>query len=123
MRNATRTSYTLLPFMLVLLLLGFTGGSSKDDDDGNGGGGDPGANEVWMQGGAFTPSNRTVSIGTSVFCTNKDGTPHTVTSDGGVFASGNLGNNASFSFIFSTAGSFPYHCAIHPGMTGTITVQ
>jgi plastocyanin len=24
---------------------------------------------------------------------------------------------------FSSAGSFVYHCTIHPGMTGTVTVQ
>jgi hypothetical protein len=24
---------------------------------------------------------------------------------------------------FSTAGSFPYHCAIHPQMTGTVVVE
>jgi plastocyanin len=24
---------------------------------------------------------------------------------------------------FPTAGSFTYHCSIHPGMTGTVTVQ
>ena len=27
------------------------------------------------------------------------------------------------SATFSTAGSFPYHCKIHPTMTGTVTVQ
>ena len=30
---------------------------------------------------------------------------------------------ASFSKTFTSAGSFPYHCTIHPGMVGTVTVQ
>jgi plastocyanin len=24
---------------------------------------------------------------------------------------------------FPSAGTFPYHCSIHPGMVGTVTVQ
>lgn len=38
----------------------------------------------------------------------------------------NSGNIASgggqFQHTFANAGSFPYHCTIHPGMTGTVTV-
>jgi plastocyanin len=28
-----------------------------------------------------------------------------------------------FSRLFGTTGTFPYHCAIHPGMVGTVTVH
>ncbi|MGH7649920.1 MAG: cupredoxin domain-containing protein [Gemmatimonadaceae bacterium] len=31
--------------------------------------------------------------------------------------------NTSVSRVFSTAGSFNYHCSIHPGMTGTVIVK
>ena len=34
-----------------------------------------------------------------------------------------LGNGASGTVTFATAGSFPYRCDIHPDMTGSITVQ
>jgi plastocyanin len=30
---------------------------------------------------------------------------------------------SQFSFTFSTAGTFQYHCAIHPGMVGSVVVQ
>lgn len=72
---------------------------------------------------AFSPASITVKAGTKVTWTNKDSTTHTVTSDTGVFNSGNLAPNASFSFTFSNTGTFTYHCSIHPSMTGSIVVQ
>jgi plastocyanin len=71
----------------------------------------------------FTPSDITVPAGTTIRWTNQDGPTHTVTSDtAGIFDSGNLAPNASFSFTFSTPGTFPYHCAIHPTMLGRVIV-
>jgi plastocyanin len=70
----------------------------------------------------LSPSSLTVSVGDTVTWTNHDGVAHTSTSNTGVWNSGSLSNGQSFSFIFSTVGSFPYHCTIHPSMTGTITV-
>ena len=37
--------------------------------------------------------------------------------------SGNLGNSAQFPHRFFRAGTFPYHCSIHTGMTGSVTVS
>src|SRR3989339_2183551 len=114
MSNPNRARPVLMPLVLALLLIGFAASCSDDDDDGygnGGGGGTPAANQVWIQGNAFNPGNRTVSVGTTVTWTNKDGIAHTVTSNTGAFGSGNMGNNATFSFTFSTAGSYPYHCA------------
>jgi plastocyanin len=48
---------------------------------------------------------------------------HDIVSDTGVFDSGRLGTGDSFRFTFSARGTYPYHCALHPGMTGTIIVQ
>ena len=71
----------------------------------------------------FTPPEITVPAGTTIRWTNQDGPTHTVTSDtAGTFDSGNLATNASFSFTFSTPGTFPYHCAIHPTMLGKVIV-
>ena len=50
-------------------------------------------------------------------------TAHTVTADDGSFDSKSLASNATFSQTFAKAGTFAYHCAIHPGMKGTVTVQ
>jgi plastocyanin len=71
---------------------------------------------------AFAPASLSVRLGTRVTFTNRDGATHTVTADNGLFNSGNLASNQSYSFTFMGAGSFAYHCRIHPYMTGTITV-
>jgi plastocyanin len=66
-----------------------------------------------------------VSTGTTVMWMNNDAISHTATSDTGVWDSGILGPGQSFSFTFTQAGTFPYHCAIHgvASMSGTIVVQ
>ena len=71
---------------------------------------------------AFTPSSLSVRVGTRVTFTNRDGTTHTVTANGGLFNSGNLPPGQTYSFTFMGRGSFAYHCQIHPMMTGTISV-
>lgn len=72
---------------------------------------------------SFQPSSLTVKAGTTVTWANKDSTTHTVTSDSGVFNSGNLAPNATFSYTFNTAGTFTYYCSIHPTMKGTVKVE
>ncbi|HYF62027.1 MAG TPA: plastocyanin/azurin family copper-binding protein, partial [Herpetosiphonaceae bacterium] len=71
---------------------------------------------------AFSPQNLTVTIGTSVTWTNNGATAHTTTSDTAGWDSGSLGAGQTFNHTFAAAGTFPYHCTIHSGMTGTITV-
>jgi plastocyanin len=88
-----------------------------------GGSSGPGANEVFIQGMAFVPATISVAAGTTVTWTNKDGIAHTVTSTTNAFNSGSLGSGKSFSFTFTTAGSYPYYCSIHPTMMGTVTVN
>lgn len=85
----------------------------------------PASNEVVIQGNKFTPSQITVSKGTTVTWVNKDSYAHTVTSTSqpAVFDSGNLGANQSFSFKFDSTGTFAYYCKIHPSMTGSVVVQ
>jgi plastocyanin len=94
----------------------------------NSGSGSPAANEVWIQGMAFNPLNRTITTGTKITWTNKDATSHTVTSGttgnpNGLFDSGNLAQNGTFSYTFSNAGTYKYYCRYHSSMSGTITVQ
>jgi plastocyanin len=71
---------------------------------------------------AFDPPSLDISASTSVTWTNNDSTAHTATGDGGTFQSGNIDPGQSFSFTFDTAGTFNYHCEIHPNMTATINV-
>lgn len=81
------------------------------------------ANAVSIEGMAFNPPSLTVPVNTTVTWTNNDGITHTVTSDTGVFSSGNIGGGGTFSFTFTTAGTFPYHCSIHTEMVAIIIVQ
>ena len=80
---------------------------------------------VTIQNFAFTPGSLTISVGDSVTWTNKDSTAHTATSTSGPasFNSGTLNPGAQFTFTFTTAGTYSYHCSFHPSMTATITVQ
>ena len=71
---------------------------------------------------AFNPASATVSSGGTVTWTNTDSTAHTVTFDSGPDC-GNLANGATKTATFSQAGTFPYHCTIHPNMKGTVTVS
>lgn len=82
-----------------------------------------GANEVLIQGMAFNPVTLTVAVNTTVTWTNKDGFAHTVTSDTNLFNSGTIGANGIYSHTFSTAGTYPYHCSFHAGMTATVVVN
>ena len=72
---------------------------------------------------AYNPSPLTVASGTTVRWTNDDTTAHTSTSNTAAWTSGNLNPGDHFDFVFQTAGTFTYHCAIHPGMVGTVVVQ
>jgi plastocyanin len=72
---------------------------------------------------AFSPATLKVKVGQKVSWTNKQqGVAHTVTADGGTFDHP-MPSGATFSFAFTKAGSFAYHCTIHPSMHGTIVVS
>lgn len=62
------------------------------------------------------------AVGDTVTWTNADSLPHTVTADDGSF-DGDVAAGGTFSQAFATAGTFAYHCEIHPSMTGTITIS
>lgn len=79
--------------------------------------------DVAISGFAFDPATITISAGQSVTWTNKDNVVHTVTADDNSWTSGDIANGQTFTQTFSTAGTYNYHCAIHPNMTGTVIVQ
>ena len=76
-----------------------------------------------ISGFAFSPVSVTIQRGSTVTWTNKDAATHTATADDGSFDTGLLTTNHNNHFTFSTAGTFTYHCAIHPTMTAQIIVQ
>ncbi len=76
----------------------------------------------------FNPATITITVGTTVTWTNTTSAPHTVTSDDGTSFDSNINtpisaNGGTFSFTFTKAGTFSYHCQIHPFMKATIIVQ
>jgi len=81
-------------------------------------------NSVAIDNFAFSPASITIKKGTTVIWTNKDSATHTVTENDGQKGpdSGNLAQGKTYSFTFDAVGTYKYHCAIHPDMTGTITV-
>ncbi|MGZ3707482.1 MAG: plastocyanin/azurin family copper-binding protein [Bdellovibrionota bacterium] len=74
---------------------------------------------------AYGQNPLVVASGTTVTWTNNDSVPHTATSDTGAFDSGSIPPGQSYSFTFSQAGDFPYHCSIHgaQSMSGMIRVS
>jgi plastocyanin len=114
-------------FVILVTILTISNSCTKDSMYGmgnnNGSSGSPGKSEVWIEGMAFNPSVITVAAGTTITWTNKASIAHTVTSDTGLFDSGDIGSNGTFSFKFATAGSYLYHCAIHPSMTAKVVVN
>jgi len=77
----------------------------------------------------FIPSTVNISIGDTVTWVNDDTAAHTSTS--GTAAGGPDGNwdsslvisGSSFSNTFDQAGEYPYHCMVHPWMSGLVIVQ
>ena len=74
---------------------------------------------------SFSPSNTPVTVGQTVAWHNADSIVHNIAEDAaGGFAVGTIAPGAtSSSVLISTAGAHPYHCNIHPTMTGTVTAQ
>jgi plastocyanin len=71
----------------------------------------------------FTPADITVAPGTTITWTNNDDVEHTVTASDNRFGSKALETGDAFSFTFAQPGTYAYFCAIHPFMTGRVTVQ
>ena len=83
----------------------------------------PQAATITIAGFKFT-GPLTVPAGATVTVSNTDGVDHTVTADtGGSFdVSVPAGQTVTFTAP-STAGTFKYHCSIHPQMHGTLIVS
>ncbi|HET9940067.1 MAG TPA: metal-binding protein [Candidatus Eisenbacteria bacterium] len=118
---------TLLTALLAVLAL--SGLSCGGDDNnpmnpGGGGGADVTITINGMNGAnSYSPNPDTVTVGQTVAWHNADATTHTATANGAAFNTGNIsGGSTSAKITMGTVGSFPYHCSIHPTMTGTLVV-
>jgi plastocyanin len=128
-KSIVSKSRFLLRIIFLFAILSTAYNCSKDTmndmsgSTGNPGGTGPGANEVWMQGSVFNPETITVTAGTTIKWINKDGVIHTVTSNTGLFDSGNVAANGTYSLKFANSGTFQYHCILHLPMTGKVVVN
>ncbi len=113
--NTHRDRLVVFSFVLFILMLF----ACKKDSTNTA----PPAGEVWIQSMAFNPTPINVTVNTTVIWRNKDGITHTVTSDSELFDSGDIVANGTFSFKFTTVGTYSYHCKIHPTMTGKVVVN
>jgi len=120
--------------LLVLSACGSSGGGSDAATEttaatsgatttvaGGGGSGSSG-DAIEIKGFAFNPKELDVKVGTTVTWTNGDPATHTATSDDGTFDTKSLKTGKSGTFTFEKAGTYTYHCGIHPTMTGTVVV-
>ena len=92
------------------------------------------ANTFCLTGASsYNPTTRTVTGGTTVTWTNSASIDHNVTWDNDAGRNAALAgdgtgdiasfNSASHTRLFNAAGTYGFHCTIHPGMNGTLTVQ
>jgi plastocyanin len=131
-KAGTASAVLMLIAALTLLVVGCdAGGGGSTATTAPGGGpttvvnGQIGGNEIQvvMSNRAFDPATITVNVGDTVTWLNQDAPQHDVVVDNGEFTSEPFDQGQTFSFTFTKAGTYTYHCSIHPGMTGTVTVQ
>ncbi len=109
------------------------GGSNAGSSyGGNPGSSSPGATAdlvITIQGNeggmSFSPAAASLKAGQTVAWRTADVIGHRVVPDGaGGWDTGVIGSGqTSAPATISAAGSYPYHCSIHPGMVGSLTAQ
>ncbi|HWM09370.1 MAG TPA: plastocyanin/azurin family copper-binding protein [Solirubrobacteraceae bacterium] len=114
-----------IPLTLLALLVAACGG-----DDGGGGGGasseacPSGSVEIKMVDIKFDPEDATAGVGQEVCWVNEDSIDHNaVAESGATFESELFGKGETFTTKVDQPGAIGYVCTIHPGMTGTLTVE
>ncbi|HEV1998575.1 MAG TPA: plastocyanin/azurin family copper-binding protein [Candidatus Dormibacteraeota bacterium] len=117
-----------------VMALAFAACGGSTDTGGGGGGATPADNTpaaVTIQVeadptnvGKYSPTPATAKVGDTVkWAFADDASQHTVAADDSSFDSGTKGKGESFTYKFTKAGTFPYHCSLHANMKGTITVS
>ncbi len=80
--------------------------------------------DVYTPGKVFSPFSTTIKVGGSVHF-NISGDPHNVIFEkvAGAPADVNVVTNVVASRTFTSRGTYPFDCTVHPGMSGRIVVQ
>jgi plastocyanin len=114
--------------LLPLVLAAFVAACGGDD---GGGGGESasgecpaGSVEIKMVDIKFDPQDATVGVGEEVCWVNEDTVDHNAVAESGAsFESELFGKGGTFTASVDSPGTVEYVCTIHPGMTGTLTVE
>ena len=126
-----RPRLMFVPLAAAILACGGSSDSTGPGTTGGGGGGGGGGTApvattaVEMKGLAFTPAAIKVTSGATVTWTNSDNTGHNITfANAAVAPSGTVAAGVNKALVMPTAaGTYPYSCTIHPGMSGSVQVQ
>jgi plastocyanin len=117
-----RLSYLVALSILALLVFVPIVWAWQNQQQGARGNSNPNAWSVSIEDFYFEPSEAAIQPGDTITWTNNGNHPHTVTADDGSFDSGTLQPGESFSHTFWNPATVPYHCSIHPFMTGSVSV-
>jgi plastocyanin len=112
-------------FLLLLFVSAVFVYCSKSNgyNSGSGGMNNAQTTSVSIKDMVFSPASLSVSAGTTVTWYNYDAVDHTVTADDASFDSGNIPMGGKYSKTFTSAGTFSYHCTLHPEMKATVTAK
>jgi plastocyanin len=124
--NRARLSLRLVPTLFLLAAAACGGGGDSATNPGNpGNSGNPVVTtSVNIQGTAFNPNEIQVSPGATVSFTNNDGFAHNVTfSSSAITSITDFSTGTKSTAMPTVAGTYAFHCTIHPSMTGTVKVQ
>ena len=122
------TRLMIVPLAAAILACGGSSDSTGLGGGGGGGGATPVATTtVSMVSSTFSPRNIIVAKGATVTWTNTDaGTSHNATFEAaaGSIKTNDFSGGAAASLVMpTTAGTYPYRCTLHAGMTGSVQVQ
>jgi plastocyanin len=123
---ASMSRLLALPLLLLALFAAACGG----DDDG---GAEQGASSEACPSGSvvikmvdikFDPQDATAGVGQEVCWINEDTVDHNAVAESGAdFKSELYGKGETFTTAIDSPGTVEYVCTVHPGMTGTLTVE
>jgi plastocyanin len=78
---------------------------------------------VAIKATGFSPVTVTIATTDAVRWTNRDTKNHQIVANNGTFASPVIAPGKTYRHVFNAAGTFRYHDALHPSLTGTVVVK
>src|SRR5512133_915592 len=78
---------------------------------------------VAIKAAGFSPATVRIASTDAVRWTNRDTKDHQVIANNGTFASAVIKPGRSYTHVFNSAGTFRYHDALHPSLTGKVVVK